>query len=286
MSFLSSFTAGLKKFLDGFMGTTPLEPVRHAETGRLGAGAGRKESPWGTGDEVSQTYTWDLDSVKKRRMHGELSLTFSKTDLQELRRLNPFHTYGTDGYSYADNIRGMFHYLMDDPKRRERVRIVAEYIRRRIVRANYSELDMVQFALDFVQAPNIVYRIDEECESIKCIKEYMRFPDEVLYDKEGDCDCKSSLMAAIFHEMGYNVIIMLSQGLGHAAIGLECGKGWLNQIKPRKLHSVMRTYNNKRYLYCETTGDGFKIGEIKQTDSVKSFDTIIEIPAQEGVNIC
>ena len=200
--------------------------------------------------------------------------------MQELRNLNPFHTYGRDGKSYADNIKIMFRYLMEDPSRRERVRKVANYISQRIARANYSELDMVQFALDFVQAPNIDYRIDQECQSIKRIEEYMRFPDEVLFDKEGDCDCKSSLMAAIFHELGYNVIIMLSQGLGHAAVGVECGKGWLNQIKPRRLHSVMMTYRDKRYLFCETTGDGFKIGEIRQGDSVKNFDTIVEIPVQ------
>ena len=270
----------IRKIIDDFMGTTPLEPIRRPTNAK------RKGEEQTGSDEVERVYAWDLDSVKKRKLHGELTLRFSREEVQALRSLNPFHTYGSDGNSYADNIRTMFRYLADHPTQREKVRTVADYIRRRIVRANYSELDMVQFALDFVQAPNIVYRIDEDCESIKHIKEYMRFPDEVLFDKEGDCDCKSSLMAAIFHELGYNVIIILSQGLGHAAIGLECGKGWLNQIKPRKLHSVMRTYNNKRYLYCETTGDGFKIGEIKQTDSVKSFDTIIEIPAKEGVNIC
>jgi hypothetical protein len=262
----------IRKIIDDFMGTTPLIPECQSSDLK------RKESEWTVGNEVKRVYKWDLDSVRNRKLHGELSLTFSKNEMQALRDLNPFSTYGRDGKSYATNIRIMFRYLLDNPAQREKVRTVANYIRQRITRAKYSELDMVQFALDFVQAPNIVYRIDEECESIEHVKEYMRFPDEVLFDKEGDCDCKSSLMAAIFHELGYNVIIMLSQNLGHAAIGLECGKGWLNQIKPRKLHTVMRTYNNKRYLFCETTGDGFKIGEIRNTDSVKSFDTIIEIP--------
>ena len=278
----SAIIEGIRKFIDGFMGTTPLEPIKRPSE------AEKKEDEWANRNEVQRTYKWDLDSLKKRKLHGELSLSFSKEEIQELRRLNPFNSYGSDGNSYADNIRIMFRYWLENPTQREKVRTVASYIRRRIVRANYSELDMVQFALDFVQAPNIVYRIDEECESIKHIKEYMRFPDEVLFDKEGDCDCKSSLMAAIFHELGYNVIIMLSRGLGHAAIGLECGKGWLNQIKPRMLHSVMRTYNGKRYLFCETTGDGFKIGEIRHSDSVKSFDTIIEIEKENGslVKLC
>ena len=230
-------------------------------------------------DCVRRDYSWHLDSVRKRKLHGELSLNFSKEEMKNLRRLNPFNAYGIDGYTYDVNIRRMFDFLLQNDYTMQNVRIIANYIRERIERAHYSELDMVQFALDFVQAPNIVYRIDEECESIDHIHEYMRFPDEVLYDKEGDCDCKSSLMAALFHAMGYDVIIMLSGNLGHAAIGLECRKGWLNEIKPSKLHRVSLMYNGKRYLFCETTGDGYKIGEIQNTGSVKDFETIIEIPA-------
>ena len=230
-------------------------------------------------DLVQRVYTWHLDSVRKRKLHGELTLSFSKREMADLRRLNPFHSYGFDGYTYDMNIRRMFDFLLRNDYTLQNVRTIANYIRERIERAHYSELDMVQFALDFVQAPNIEYRVDEECESIDHIREYMRFPDEVLYDKEGDCDCKSSLMAALFHVMGYNVIIMLSGNLGHAAIGVECGKGWLNEIKPSRLYRVSLKYNDKRYLFCETTGDGYKVGEIKQTDSVKDFETIIEIPA-------
>ena len=136
----------------------------------------------------------------------------------------------------------------------------------------------MQFALDFAQAPNITYCVDENSASIEYAKEYMRFPDEVLYDKEGDCDCKSSLTAALFHELGYNVIFMLSQKLKHAAIGIECKEEWLQNINPENPDSVLREYNGKRYLYCETTGDGNKIGHIKENDSIQDFETIIEVP--------
>ena len=107
----------------------------------------------------------------------------------------------------------------------------------------------------------------------------MRFPDEVLYDKEGDCDCKSSLTAALFHELGYNVVVMLSQKLGHAAIGIELKDEWLDVIKPDNPERVVREHNGKRYLYCETTGYGYKIGHIKENDSIQDFETIVEVPA-------
>jgi hypothetical protein len=152
-------------------------------------------------------------------------------------------------------------------------------MKKSISEAQYPEIDLIQFALDFVQAPNIAYCIDGKSEGIEFADEYMRFPDEVLYDKEGDCDCKSSLAVALFHELGYNVVIMLSQKKQHAAIGIECKDEWLEALKPDNPEQVVREHNGKRYLYCETTGDGFKMGHIRDNDSVQDFETIIEIPA-------
>ena len=149
-------------------------------------------------------------------------------------------------------------------------------MKEQIAEAGLPELDLVQFALDFVQEPNITYCLDEKSASIDLIPENMRFPDEVLFDKEGDCDCKSSLTAALFHELGYNVIFMLSQKLGHAAIGIECREEWLSQIKIDNINNVLREYNGKNYLYCETTSDKFRIGYIAEGQSIQDFETIIE----------
>ncbi len=55
----------------------------------------------------------------------------------------------------------MFDYLIGHPQYMRHVQTIADYIDQRIKRANYPEIEKVQFALDFVQAPNIVYRIDE-----------------------------------------------------------------------------------------------------------------------------
>ena len=110
-------------------------------------------------------------------------------------------------------------------------------------------------------------------------KEYMRFPDEVLFDKEGDCDCKSSLATALFHQLGYNMIVMLSQKLGHAAIGIEWKEDWKNALHIENSETVIRKYNGKKYLYCETTGDGYKMGQIVENTSIQDFETIVEINA-------
>ena len=228
---------------------------------------------------VSRIYNWDLDPVLGNQLHGNITLDFSTLEMEELRNLNPFKTYGHDSNTYQNNIHHIFNYLFEESGHTEAVRTIADYIRRSISDAKYPEIELVQFALDFVQAPNIIYCIDQKSEGIEFADEYMRFPDEVLYDKEGDCDCKSSLAAALFHELGYNVIIMLSQKIQHAAIGIECKDEWLETLKPENPDQVVREYNGKRYLYCETTGNGYKIGQIRDNDSIQEFETIIEVPA-------
>lgn len=232
-------------------------------------------------DTVTCIYNWDLDSELDNKLHGCYTIEFSKTEIEDLRQKNPFKTYTDRGNqnSYEENIKTIFSFLSEDSERTDKVREIAIYIKKEIAEAKLGELDLVQFALDFCQAPNITYCVDEESKGINYAKEYMRFPDEVLFDKEGDCDCKSSLTAALFHELGYNVIVMLSQKLQHAAIGIEGKDEWLKAIKPEYPDSIVREYNNKKYLYCETTGDGYRIGHIKENDSIQDFETIVEIKA-------
>ena len=144
--------------------------------------------------------------------------------------------------------------------------------------AGYPELDVLQFALDFAQEPNIKYMVDEQSLPIEFAKEYMRFPEEVLYDREGDCDCKSSLTAALFLNLGYKVIFMISEKLKHAAIGVECkDTDWLAQIHAPNIDAVTLNHNGTLYLYCETTGDGYHVGQIKEGESMHDFETILEL---------
>lgn len=228
--------------------------------------------------EGSETriYNWDLDSPTGATRHGTLTLTFDTVTLTSLRAANPFLSYGQDSSSYEQNVRTAFDYLKEDSARMAHVQAVADYITKEC--ADLSTLDQVQFALDFAQEPNITYRVDEESESIEYAKEYMRFPDEVLYDKEGDCDCKSSLTAALYLAMGYKVLFMLSKKLKHAAIAIELkDPSWLDIIKPEKEEAVVREVNGVRYLYCETTSDGHRVGRISQDNSIHDFETYVEL---------
>jgi hypothetical protein len=38
-------------------------------------------------------------------------------------------------------------------------------------------------------------------------------------------------------------------------------------------------YNGRQYIYCESTGSGNKIGDIREGDNIGDFETIIELRA-------
>ena len=227
---------------------------------------------------TSNIYNWELDSLLGNTLHGNLTIKFDEERINAMRENNPFHTYGMDANSYEQNVASMHNYLRENSELCENVEIVAQYIKKEIEKAGYPEIDLLQFALNFVQAPNITYRIDEECPSIDFKQEYMRFPEETMYDKEGDCDCKSFLTAAIFNKLGYNVIFLLSQKLKHAAMAVECKDEWLEIINAANVDNVVLEHNGHKYIYCESTGYGNKIGQIKEGESIKDFEKIVELP--------
>lgn len=225
----------------------------------------------------SVIFNWDLDSAYGNNLHGNIILKFNEDKINTLREHNPFITYGYDANTYDTNIKNMFDFLRKDEQSSLNITTIAEYIRHEVENAKLPELDLIQFALNFVQTPNIVYRIDEECASIDFKKEYMRFPDETLYDKEGDCDCKSFLAACILHKLGYNVIFLLSKKLNHAGIAVECKHDWFDVIGRDNYEQIVLEYQGKQYVYCESTGSGNRVGNIKEGDSIKDFETIVEL---------
>ena len=108
------------------------------------------------------------------------------------------------------------------------------------VASNLDDLDRAELALIFVQSltyigDNVTTRLDE----------YPRYPIETLFDREGDCEDTSILLAAILTEMGYDVALLLFEEFDHIGLGinfpLEYGNSWI--------HS-----DGRRYWYLDTTG--------------------------------
>lgn len=122
---------------------------------------------------------------------------------------------------------------------------VAEKLREAAAQKDYEQFDQVSFVLAFVQS--LPYTSDSVTSGYD---EYPRFPLETLVDNGGDCEDTSILFATLTLIMGYGTVYINPPE--HYAVG----------VLGDKLSGSYYTYNDKTYYYCETTGDGWKIGEI------------------------
>lgn len=232
--------------------------------------------PFASDVEMSSIYHWKLDSARNVKVQGELTLSFSLDYIDMVRSLNPYSKGVPSDNSYY--VEKMVCTMHEHPELMFNCLKVVQYINRQCSKHSLYEYDRLQFVLDFVQAPNIEYLYDYDCPEIGNPRQYIRYPDETLYDKHGDCDCKSMLAATLFHLMGYKVLFLMSHSHEHAAIGLEYSEHW-NLLLPdrQRIDQVLTTYNGKRYVFCETTSDGFRIGAISRHQSVEDFAEIVEI---------
>ena len=132
----------------------------------------------------------------------------------------------------------------------------------------YGSVDKVNFVLAFVQS--IPYSTDLNSTGYA---EYPRFPIEVLVDQTGDCDCKSDLFATLIMSLGYGAVFINPPD--HLAVG----------VLGDNLQGTYWTYQNQTYYYAETTGIGFKLGDLPdQFKNVNAYVYPIDLNNQYVVN--
>jgi hypothetical protein len=115
-------------------------------------------------------------------------------------------------------------------------------------RQGYDDFHKVSFVLAFVQS--LPYTSDKVTTGYD---EYPRFPIETLVDDGGDCEDTSILFATLTLIMSYGTVYINPPN--HYAVG----------ILGNDLQGTYWTYpegSNKTYYYCETTGNGFTIGQL------------------------
>ena len=204
---------------------------------------------------IDRTFTWDLDSWY-HNLRGELTLTFNPEKIAALRASNPFRL--NPNRAHKANAAELF----ETCKKNGKVHQVLRYIDKMAKEEGLGELDKMQFILDFAQKPNIDYEYDEKCDEIGNLREYARYPDETMFDGRGDCDCKAVLAAVLFREAGYKTAYLLT--CNHAAIAVAFKNKNAEDLVTMADQSLV-TKDGYMYFFCETTGDGFKIGDLGST---------------------
>jgi hypothetical protein len=186
-----------------------------------------------------------------------LRLNFSEETVQRWREANPFWQNWQDA---AANYSSTLQFLVRElGAQQQPVLQVATYIASRMQQEAWSRVDTVQAVLSLAQAPATEYALDEECPEIKNTPEYCRSAGETLYDGRGDCDCKSALAATILRLLGFPVLGLVSAEAGHAAIAVG-GFGDQEDLVGKE-GVFWFEHKGARYLYCETTGENWRVGE-------------------------
>lgn len=184
-----------------------------------------------TGGYYDKTFSWDYAG---KHWNWNLSIP---TALYEAYKDVPVSTRtrnGPSGYGYLTTTEDAY------------VRMVAQKLNETATELGYGSYEKVSFVLAFVQS--LPYTSDNVTEGYN---EYPRFPIETLVDDGGDCEDTSILFATITLIMGYGSVYV--NPTNHYAVGIlgDNLKGTYWEYPDNSGH---------KYYYCETTGDGFKIG--------------------------
>ena len=128
----------------------------------------------------------------------------------------------------------------------------------------FTNYQMVEFAISFVQSLPYSYDIDTTG-----LEEYKRYPVETLVDGTGDCEDTAYLLAELFRAMNYEAILLYYFG-EHTAVGVA---------DSGNMYGSYYNYNGKRYFYIESTGEGWKIGQLPPgTESAQVWE-LVPVPA-------
>lgn len=122
---------------------------------------------------------------------------------------------------------------------------LAEKLNETSTQLGYNSFNEINFVLAFVQS--ISYKSDFNTTGYE---EYPRFPVETLVDQAGDCDCKTILFATLILALDYGAVFINPPD--HLAVG----------VLGNNLQGTFWNYQNQTYYYAETTGTGFKVGDL------------------------
>lgn len=223
-----------------------------------------------------------------------VKVTLYKEDWEEphpeMRKKNPFYGVSSDGTtmrwveSFGDNLGNAVPVVVkgpdtssEDSEKRALVAIVDSALD---IADKYhlADFEVPELLLTFCQSDEIAYKEDQVSSPINQFiitdengqpnLEYFRFAAETLYDREGDCDCKSVLAYRLMQTLGMDVKLITICDKGsdvpsHAAIIF---KDSTNRYK--------KCPKFPDFVYCEATSEGWRIGEIPEKMDENSINII------------
>jgi hypothetical protein len=201
-------------------------------------------------DYFNKEFAWSYNGYQ---WTWSLSIPKSLYDSYKRVSLSDRTRYGTGGYDYLVSTKDSF------------VKQVANKLHEAASQKGYGAYETVSFMLAFVQS--LPYTSDYVT---KGFDEYPRFPIETLVDDGGDCEDTSILFATLVLIEGYGTVFISPPS--HVAVGV---------LGSSSITGSYYTYNSGRYYYCETTGEGWGIGDLpSQFEGVSAHIYPIDLNSQ------
>ena len=126
-------------------------------------------------------------------------------------------------------------------------------------RNNWDRQKLANFVLSMVQS--LPYTSDDVATGYD---EFKMYPFETLVAGGGDCEDTVMLAASILAALDYDLLLLNPEG--HLALGVA-----------GDFKGAYYTHDNQRYFYSETTGQGWRIGQLP--DQFKSVPVVLhEVP--------
>lgn len=220
--------------------------VRFEKAGKARSAA---QEPLDAGDVIRREFKWRF-----RGREYTYTSEFSKKDLMSYKRVP--RTYGD--YSVYVSDPGDDAYMAN----------LSNAFRKVAGDLGLSMTETVNLIISFVQG--LEYTSDNVTTGYD---EYPRYPAETLNDLGGDCEDTSILMAAILQAMGLDIVLLTPPGHMAVGVGITDPSSFTADYPLRILE-----YNGRSYAYVETTGNGFRIGEIPPQYANVAMDIIDLVP--------
>jgi len=196
-----------------------------------------EKTPELTGDIIEATLPEEIVTIRYAWVYGNSDWAWELDIPQSV-----YETYRSIPRSPTMDYSVYITHPFDD----EYINILSANIKKAAESKGYDEFQTVEFAAAFIQ--NLEYTNDSVTSSYD---EYPRYPIETLFNKGGDCEDTSILLASILRSMGYGVVLIeLSD---HCAVGVLGGD---------TLHGTYWEYDGGKYYYIETTNSGWGIGQV------------------------
>jgi hypothetical protein len=185
-----------------------------------------------SGDTLARTYIWRYDGRDwELTMHipEDLYLYYSQMERAPIEDYSIYVTHPKDDAEVTD--------------------LLAAELKKLAVQRGYDAEETVNFTASFVQ--NLTYKEDTD-------GEYPNYPVETLVKKEGDCEDKAILTAALLQAMGCDSVLIrfdpeTGREAGHMAVGVAVAG---------VSGGYSYTYDGEKYYYLETTSTSWGVGDM------------------------